>query len=71
MDINEKMKLIELLSEMEGLMIVNKIERKDNRDFLSKAKKVAERLSSEGIGKFDFSSDEKFEESLSNFLKVQ
>ena len=67
---DEKLNLIKLLTEINGLMIVNKLEMKDNSDLLLKAKKIAEKLSEEKIGNFDFSSDDKFEESLNDFLKV-
>ena len=70
MDNDEKLNLIKLLTEINGLMIVNKLEMKDNSDLLLKAKKIAEKLSEEKIGNFDFSSDDKFEESLNDFLKV-
>lgn len=71
METNEKMELIKLLTEISGLMTINKLEMKDSSDLLSKAKKVAQKLSEEGIGEFDFTSDEKFNESLNDFLKVE
>ena len=71
MSTEEKMELIKLLTEMHGLVVINKLEGKNNNEMLEKCKKAAERLQSEGIGVFDFSSDEKFEESLSDFLKVK
>ena len=70
MSIDEKLDLIKLLTEMNGLMIVNKLEGKDSTELLVKIKKVAKKLSEEGLGTFDFTSDEKFLESLNNFLKV-
>lgn len=70
MNIEEKMNLIKILTELSGQMIINKLEVRDNTEVLSKAKKVAEKLSKEGVGDFDFTSDEKFEESLNDFLKV-
>ncbi len=71
METNEKMEIIKLLTEMQGLIVVNKLEMKDSSDLLNKAKIAAKKLSEEGIGNFDFSSDEKFEESLNDFLKVE
>jgi len=70
MEMKEKMELIKLLTELNGLMIVNKLDGKEDNKNYEKIKKVAKKLSEEGIGNFDFSSDEKFEESLNNFLAV-
>ena len=70
MNIDEKMNLIKTLTDLSGQMIVNKLEGKENNETLSKAKEIANKLSKEGIGDFDFTSDEKFEESLNNFLEV-
>jgi len=71
METNEKMEIIKLLTKIQGLMIIKKLENKDNAELLKKAKVAAKKLSEEGIGNFDFSSDEKFEESLNDFLKVE
>jgi len=70
MEMKEKMELIKLLTELNGLMIVNKLDGKEDNKNYERIKKVAKKLSEEGIGNFDFSSDEKFEESLNNFLAV-
>ncbi len=68
MENKEKMELIKLLSELNGMIIVNKLEGKDITQNFERVKKVAKKLSEEGIGEFDFSSDENFEESLNKFL---
>jgi len=68
MNNDEKLSLIKRLTELNGLMIVNKIEMNNNSENLLQARKIAKKLSDEGIGDFDFSSDEKFEESLNTFL---
>lgn len=70
MEIKEKMELIKLLSELHGLIVVNKLECNNEimNENLIRAKKVAKKLFDEGIGKFDFSSDEKFEETLNDFM---
>ena len=68
MDINEKVELIKLLSDLNGMIIVHKLEGKDTQENFERAKKVAKKLSDEGIGNFDFSSDESFKESLNDFL---
>ena len=70
MEMKEKMELIKLLTELNGLTIVDKLNGKENKENHERIKKVAKKLSEEGIGDFDFSSDEKFEESLNNFLAV-
>lgn len=68
MENKEKIELIKLLSELNGMIIVNKLEGKDISQNFERVKKVAKKLSEEGIGEFDFTSDEKFEESLNKFL---
>ena len=68
MEIKEKMEIIKLLSDLNGMIIVHKLQGKDTTENFERAKKVAKKLSEEGIGNFDFSSDEAFEESLNNFL---
>ncbi len=71
MSSDEKLDLIKLLTEINGLMIVNKLEMKDNSTLLDKAKKVARALEKENIATFDFTTDETFEKSINDFLKVE
>ena len=68
MENKEKLELINMLCSLNGLIITSKLEGTDIKDNIERAKKVAAKLMEEGIGKFDFSSDEKFEISLSDFL---
>lgn len=70
MEIKEKMECIKLLSELHGLIVINKLESKNKimKENMERAKIVAKKLSDEGVGKFDFSSDEKFEETLNDFM---
>ena len=68
MEIREKMELIKLLAELNGMIIVNKLEEKNNEENFERMKKVAKKLSEEGIGNFDFTSNEKFEVSVNDFL---
>jgi hypothetical protein len=64
---DEKLSLIKLLTEINGLMIINKLEMKDNSTLLVKAKKVAKKLQEENIGTFNFTTDETFEKSINDF----
>lgn len=69
MEIKEKINLIKMLSELNGIIIVNKLEGEDYSKNFQRMKEVAKTLSDEGVGEFDFSSDENFEKSLTEFLK--
>lgn len=68
MELKEKIELIKLLTELNGIMIVNKLEGKDIKKNFERVKVVAKKLSEEGIGNFDFTSEEKFEKSVNDFL---
>lgn len=68
MELKEKIDLIKLLTELNGMIIVDKLEGKDVKENFERIKKVAKKLSDEGIGNFDWTSDEKFEKSVNDFL---
>lgn len=70
MNVEEKMQLIRELIELNDTLILDKLENNNNQstDTLDKIKVIAKRLSDEGIGEFDFTSDNKFIESLNNFF---
>ena len=71
MKTDEKVQMIKLLTELNGLIIEKRLVGKSDQKNIEMAKKVAKSLEENGIGKFDFSSDEKFNESLSDFLKIK
>lgn len=68
MDNKEKIKFIKGLAELNGKIMVLKLENKDYSEVLQNCKKAAKLLSLNGVGSFDFSSDEAFEASMTDFL---
>ena len=64
-----KLKFIRGLSELNGKLITLKITGDDYSKVLEDCKKTALVLIDNGIGKFDFTSDEAFEESMTNFFE--
>ena len=68
MEMEGKMDLIKLLTELNGVTIINKLEGNENTKNMCMLKKVAKKLENNGIGKFDFTSNDTFEKSVSDFL---
>ena len=64
----DKLKFIRGFSELNGKYIVLKLQGKDYSKVLEDCKKTATVLLHNGIGNFDFSNDEAFEESMADFL---
>lgn len=69
MDIDTKLKFIRGLSELNGKVIALKLAGEDYSEILEDCKKAAKVLMNNGVGEFDFSSNEAFEESMTNFFK--
>lgn len=65
----DKLKFIRGFSELNGKYIVLKLQGKDYSKVLEDCKKTATVLLHNGIGNFDFSSDEAFDKSMADFLK--
>ena len=68
MNNDEKLKFIRGFSELNGKYIVLKLQGKDYSKVLEDCKKTATVLLHNGIGNFDFSNDEAFEESMADFF---
>ncbi len=64
----DKLKFIRGFSELNGKYIVLKLQGKDYSKVLEDCKKTATVLLHNGIGNFDFSNDEAFEESMADFF---
>ena len=68
MNNEEKIKFIRGLAELNGKIIALKLEDKDYSKVLEDCKKTAKVLLHNEVGNFDFSSDEAFEKSMTDFL---
>jgi len=70
MSADEKMQLIRELIKLNDALILDKLAGSSNQsnDTLDKIKVIAKKLSDKGIWDFNFTSDDKFIESLNNFF---
>lgn len=69
MNVETKLKFIRGLSELNGKIITLKLTGEDYSKVLEDCKKTAMVLMNNGVGEFDFTSDEAFEESMTNFFE--
>ena len=69
MGIEEKMGLIKRILELNGESIMAKLEGNGEKykEIFNEEKRLAKEVSKEGIFEFDFSSDEAFSKSMSEF----